>query len=337
MAKRKLYIHVGPHKTGSSTIQRGLVLNRNALQIKGFDYPDVAFSFNGQHGLVRDLKGNLDPKVGGLNDLVQYARASNNHMILSSETFDAINSATPLHRLKRAFADLFTIRIIAYLRPQEELLQSLWKTKTQFINLRNNFNEWIPWALKENKFLKYDEWLSVFEQVFGKANLHIKIYDPSTDDLLFQLLKICSISDFSEFKAQDRANISYSGLSFELARKLLEHPFAEHLRNAKDLGSLKTENVLAIITDFLRSERLDTTQSLYSADNLKRVRQHFKPHNQKTARRYFDRAQLFENPQRLKPSRGKLTDQLSPDQILRLCGVLIEMEQARARQEPSKV
>lgn len=102
MPKRKLYIHVGPHKTGTTTIQRGLVSNKAALQDMGYHFPDVCFNYNGHHNLVNDLTGSDDFKdwLGGLPEIAEYARSYDDHMILSSEAFDKIVTAPPLGKAK---------------------------------------------------------------------------------------------------------------------------------------------------------------------------------------------------------------------------------------------
>ena len=49
----KVILHIGTHKTGTTTIQDTFALNRNLLSGKGLVFPEIGKT-NGQHGLVMD-------------------------------------------------------------------------------------------------------------------------------------------------------------------------------------------------------------------------------------------------------------------------------------------
>jgi len=343
MAERRLYIHVGPHKTGTTTIQRGLLANRSRLKEMGYDFPNVVFNFGGHHNLVSDLK-NLERYqtwLGGLKELTEHAVNTDGHMIISSEEFDRIVTPPPLEKLKKALGGIFDIHIIGYLRPQEELLQSLWQTEVKMLNLRDDFGVWLPKALEEFPFLKYDEWISVFEDVFGRDNIQFNIYDPGAEDLLLRFLGDCGISDLSGIEPHKRANVSQPGLSFELIRQLYIYPFVERTqKRGKSVTAmlLPFHKIAKVVDKFAKTEGIDLGYSAYDLETLKSVRERFRPHNQKTAKTYFGRARLFEQKNRLRAiPGGKLSDQLSPEQVLRLCGALIEMEQAKTYAKPGTV
>lgn len=57
---RPIIIHVGPHKTGSTTIQRSLDGNRVALEREGFAIPDI-----GGKGVLTLSHEKLSPGVKG--------------------------------------------------------------------------------------------------------------------------------------------------------------------------------------------------------------------------------------------------------------------------------
>ena len=335
MAKRRLYIHVGPHKTGTTSIQRGLVANREALKALGYHYPEVGFIYDGHHNLVFEIN-EMDkyvPILGGLKQLVEFGKTSSGHIILSSETFDNIVTPAPLEKLKNALSD-FEIHIIGYLRPQDELLQSLWKTEVRFEGLFDDFDTWLPKALERWPFLKYDEWISVFVDVFGNDNVHFQIYDPKTDDLFLQFLRLCQIKDLSTIKVPERENVSLPNLTFELVRRFYINPYIER-RQDKDgktpIQKSSYANVAKIVKKFMDAEGLEVPFSCYTQAMLKDVRDRFRPHNQKAAKAYFGRPRLFLSEKRLKPAPRRLIDLLTREQTLRLGAQMIAMEQDRAR------
>jgi len=49
---KKLIIHAGPHKTGSSYMQHMFVENMAALEKAGLVYPEELLMFKGHHGVA---------------------------------------------------------------------------------------------------------------------------------------------------------------------------------------------------------------------------------------------------------------------------------------------
>ena len=61
MAKRVCYIHIGPHKTGTTSIQWFLKENRAELLKRGYFVPESGSIHGGHHPLVRQLCGQAVP------------------------------------------------------------------------------------------------------------------------------------------------------------------------------------------------------------------------------------------------------------------------------------
>lgn len=336
MPRRKLFVHVGPHKTGSSTIMRGLVHNRAELLKKGYHYPDIGLVYFGHHNIVAELENPdfRDPKTGGLTDLKNLAQSGQEHVILASEWFDKFETDKPWKRLKTVMGGMFDIHLTGYLRPQEELLQSLWKTTVKNECLNIDFDGWLPQAMKDHQFLKYDEWLTQLASVFGQENLHFELYDQASDDLLHRFLGLCGIEDFTSLKTEPRYNVSMPGLIFEMTRHLYISPFIERTKGSGKRATnmhIKYDKISKIMTNFAQKEGINLDYSCYSKDMLQKVRQTYRPHNQKAAQKFFGRPSLFEAGTRLKPAPKNLIDLVSPEQVMRLTGILIEMEQKQAR------
>src|SRR4026207_1678576 len=62
MAKRVCYIHVGPHETGTTSIQWFLKENRAELLRQGYFVPESENMHGGPHPLVRQPCGQEMPK-----------------------------------------------------------------------------------------------------------------------------------------------------------------------------------------------------------------------------------------------------------------------------------
>lgn len=204
----------------------------------------------------------------------------------------------------------------------------------RFEGLFDDFDTWLPKALERWPFLKYDEWISVFVDVFGNDNVHFQIYDPKTDDLFLQFLRLCQIKGLSTIKVPERENVSLPNLTFELVRRFYINPYIER-RQDKDgktpIQKSSYANVAKIVKKFMDAEGLEVPFSCYTQAMLKDVRDRFRPHNQKAAKAYFGRPRLFLSEKRLKPAPRRLIDLLTREQTLRLGAQMIAMEQDRAR------
>jgi hypothetical protein len=91
MVKSSVYLHIGTHKTGTSSIQNFLLNNQEYLRERGFLYPTAGrpkiFS-DGHHNLFWALSNhkNYDPNVGAWEELISEIDSSQfQKIIVTSE------------------------------------------------------------------------------------------------------------------------------------------------------------------------------------------------------------------------------------------------------------
>jgi hypothetical protein len=93
MAKRVCYIHIGPHKTGTTSIQWFLKENRAALLKHGYFVPESGNIHGGHHPLVRRLCGQPVPPHQW-DTAARFARAIKDTfceaVVISSEALDGL-------------------------------------------------------------------------------------------------------------------------------------------------------------------------------------------------------------------------------------------------------
>lgn len=136
---RVCYIHIGPHKTGSSSIQQFLRINQEKLFERGLHHPIVESRIernSRHHDFV--LKGGLDERGAILpgatlwQDLDQVVAAGSHDVVLSAEMFSLLfrkpRSLAPIHAYftRRGYA----IEIIAYFRDAPAWVNS-WYVQAQ--------------------------------------------------------------------------------------------------------------------------------------------------------------------------------------------------------------
>ena len=92
--KRRIILHIGTHKTGSTTIQAGLKANRRMLLRYGIDYPQMGVVGQGHHNIAFDLADHrwYIPAFGGFTRLVQHIhRSVVPTTIISAEQFSRLS------------------------------------------------------------------------------------------------------------------------------------------------------------------------------------------------------------------------------------------------------
>ena len=91
MAKRVCYIHIGPHKTGMTSIRWFLKENRAELLKDGYFVPESGSIHGGHHQLVRQLCGQAVPQhqQGAAASFARVIKDTKcEAVVISSETLD---------------------------------------------------------------------------------------------------------------------------------------------------------------------------------------------------------------------------------------------------------
>ncbi len=136
-AKRKLYLHIGPPKTGTSALQFFLYENREKLRASGIVYPanQVLSPQDPRHQFfftaIRHAKS--DRFEASMKALESELDHHIHTVILSSEGFyhhihEFIEQSW---MFIRKLANTYSMRIIVYLRPQYEYIESLYRQYMQ--------------------------------------------------------------------------------------------------------------------------------------------------------------------------------------------------------------
>ena len=118
-------IHIGPHKTGSTYIQKTLLNNKSILLENGFLYPDEHSWINiyGHHKVANRV-GIFNTDTSLYNQLNSQIKNSNISLIISSECFDRWNSKS----VKNLYDNIYgEIKVIYFYRKSVEVFYSEWQ------------------------------------------------------------------------------------------------------------------------------------------------------------------------------------------------------------------
>lgn len=129
---RKLLVHIGCAKGGSSAIQKGLRINCEALASRGITVPGHDLGpeshVSGSHGdffeaFLQDRRAMDIPELGDLLD-AQADQSGASTVVLSAEN---LSNPTGFERVFEKLADRFDISVLFYARRQDEYLASAWQ------------------------------------------------------------------------------------------------------------------------------------------------------------------------------------------------------------------
>jgi hypothetical protein len=242
--KKTVYIHIGPHKTGTTTIQHGLALNEKELRKKGVLAPKSGRPYPGNagnHNLSWELRipnsRVFKPDYGTWKDLLNEIKEERRlkKIILTSEDFCLLDKGA-IYTIREYLAD-FQVKMIIYMRRQDEAHQSLW---VEFAKNRANlpivgsFVEWLEEYDYRIRNYDYLEIVSRWEEVFSQDNMILRIFDPSQFklSLFHDFLALCGIK-LENVVTPQHTNISPGVKSIEAIRLLKNHIDFTHIDEKK--------------------------------------------------------------------------------------------------------
>ncbi|MFM2328091.1 MAG: hypothetical protein RLZZ494_194 [Pseudomonadota bacterium] len=123
MTTPKLLLHIGPHKTGTTFIQKRLFAHSEQLSASGINYvPDGINIAYGQHKIVEEFQSSGHSPILE-NALQKFGEFSLN--IISSENFDRLN-AKQVASLAKMLKSVDTT-VVYVMRRSDDLLVSSWQ------------------------------------------------------------------------------------------------------------------------------------------------------------------------------------------------------------------
>lgn len=185
MVRQKLFIHIGPHKTGTSSLQRFLFSNRRVLLKRGVIYPTSHLAGrHAHHRIAFSVLGKVDPddqrvpsRDAEIEPVLDEIRSSGaDTAILSSEAFFAIG-VEGIEFLLSTFRE-FSPAVVFYARRQDEAYVSTYTQVSK--SFRNGYIKPIHTYLDRPDQMGSD--LDIYDhaarwsRIFGKENVVSRLY-----------------------------------------------------------------------------------------------------------------------------------------------------------------
>lgn len=230
---KRLYLHIGFNKTGSTSLQNTLSSNAAALEKTGVLYPGAAtdsYVQNHQHTplaavlperAVTWLRPQKRRSQGrALPDLLRDIEASPaNTVILSSEAFGGLDMTHDRIQMVRDKLSMFDVSVIAYIRRQDTYLLSLYQEA-----VKNGATHPFNFAkFPSNQQLFFSQRLAPWRTVFGSDRVIIRPFDKKfwpQGELLLDFLSAINLPSDGIPPMGKPKNESLDYRSVELIRRL---------------------------------------------------------------------------------------------------------------------
>ena len=313
----KLILHIGTEKTGTTSIQKFLLQNREALNKQNILYPKSTCGPLGNHRWVPTFaynqkfeddftigkfngdsilrKNSLDKKLDEFKKEISNSNA--NICLISSEHFSSrLENIEDIYKLKSILEDIFDeISIILYIRKPINYAISLLSTSV--------ISGGTPLGLDLESFKKRSNLnlIKKWEKVFLIENIKIKLFEKNDffeGDLLKDFSKECGIQITSEFKTAFQANQTLNLLQMQCLRYL--NQFFPRFKKKK-LNPKRNDLVNFIYNNFKTSDYFKPTQkeyNLFSQEFAKEdeiIRNRFFPNKVKLWQSYKKGYEIKEN------------------------------------------
>lgn len=288
--RKTLYLHIGSHRTATTSIQQFMNKNFDTLINRGYIYPYgiprhirlMNALFSGKQTVAdaaADLIGRANAKPGDVNTIV-----------LSDEDV----STRPDLSLLAQFQEYFDVKIVYSMRRQD-----LWLESWYFQNIKWQWNPLLSHCTfaeflthrDDFHWIHYEPYVAKLEAMFGAENVLLNIFEKQQmpDGPVVEFARTIGLTDLSDFTDPPHFNSSMSAGMVEFVRHL---PLDSFNPPERDLLRVALEQVdrIHLKNTEKKSERL------MPRDLRESVLQIYENGNQTLAARRFGRPDLFLDP-----------------------------------------
>jgi hypothetical protein len=205
----KLILHVGTHKTGTTTIQDTFALNREFLAEKGIVFPQIG-NANGQHGLVMDwitLPNFYHLETTSEEAWVKLAKnhaRSDRTVLISTEELSrgSPGARVDLRRLRDLVSNFDEVKVVCCLRNQVSFIQSIYlQVVKSSVNIPwlTYFDGTVRGRMATGLFLDYSDLKSYLQTGFSPEEISFFSYErevKSSQGIVGRMMSECGLENF---------------------------------------------------------------------------------------------------------------------------------------------
>lgn len=293
---RKIYLHVGTQKTGSSALQRFFCINKDILAEEGILYPlewgaQATEGYSQQGGNIGRLRSLLSYPNKEIADIFINLVDRYQRILLSNEgLFVLANPNIKNGWLQEVRNANIEIDIIVYLRKQVDFILSFYNQGIK--GSRSVYKEFWEWyqEVQGDKFLNYKETLDSFESIVGPQHMKVRIYEKEQftgGSLYADFMDALGLKLTDRYRIpKEKVNVSLSNTAMQV-KKIIN-------RIGSDAGIIS--RLIAPTLQKLSEEEFSRgipAHTLLSYDEKVEFMQQWEECNESIAQKYFGRKRLF--------------------------------------------
>lgn len=267
---KTLILHIGRHKTGTTSIQQFLDANASVMEPLGIVYPRFGRSFVGQNGeeahhkLAKALADIPTPTCVANMRASLLAETEGFHtVVLSSEGFQNLGDLGPL----KALLSGFNVIVVCYLR---ETLAYCASAYSQEVKGSATFSDFETFAAYFSLALHYPTFVASWKEL--NASLRLRLYDGA--DIVSDFLKTSGLATSLRYERPPALGVNPSISGAALGFKLLVNQFglhtSDHVEVLDRLASERAEfrgpfsiRMSGVVRDLLASENNRLLRQLF--------------------------------------------------------------------------
>ncbi len=293
-----IYLHIGMPKTGTSALQLFLPDNQKLLNAQGFCYPEMPFRFKNigirrnAHFLTLWQEKETAPEWDKGFEVVAEALKKHDKVILSDENIWTRQREegfweAALERFREMKAD---VRVIVYLRRQDEQVESNWnqKVKDKKRRMRRSFQEYMDDQAYLYMPFHYDQVLDAIASFVGKDHMKVRIYEKEQfvgGSLFADFLDAVGLALTDQYKLPSYApNVRLSNNAVEIKR-LINFAFRDDME-VPDFYRKIIDHIYELKSV---TEVPEQKTSMFSPELRRAFMSQYEESNARVAREYFDR------------------------------------------------
>ncbi|MCI8307295.1 MAG: hypothetical protein HFH14_04525 [Lachnospiraceae bacterium] len=296
---KKLYLHIGTPKTGTSTLQHFFSNNREVLENKGIYYPlwpeyDSLLdggkeSTFGNFGWIERVAMDDEHKKEIIEDIFE----KYDNVLLSTECiWIETKDKSAFLRWLKDICDI-DIRVIVYLRRQDDYLEAQYREYVRVLQFTDSIHEVFDCnsaSLGEVKeTLNYLSILNDMADVIGKNNIIIRPYEKGqfrNNSIIDDFLYLLGLTPDKAYKMPEKNyNPSMSNDALELKRRMNKSGIA----TIKELNDCFYETLMIDGIESAISNSPVHFKSMLSAEERSDFMKQFEKSNEQIAREYLGR------------------------------------------------
>lgn len=287
MQEKIFYLHVGGHKTATTSLQYFFDQNKAALKDLGLYWPKQGQCVGlenswGHHELAWALRRD-DPKHIWRALAHEIAELSaDTSVLVSSEDFSTFQDPRKFGIVRKTMGG-FSIRPIYYMRRQDQLLESIYKYHVSALGEKQGI---IDFSKRIFNRLSHAKLIDSLGKAFGRENLILRIYSRAEirENIYMDFLSAIGLDGASGLQITDRA----------INQSLSDRGLSKMRQANRFLG--RYDYILTNIRQKLLSRALAepwTEHAILTGPERASIMRHFHEENRAIAREFFGREELF--------------------------------------------